>query len=520
LTDLAVASDGNVWITLSPQNYLAKLNPSSGQVTTYPLQHQGIPPNDSKTPGDIVEGADGAMWFVETDVNAIGRVSATGAITEYQLPNSNSSPNAITKGPDGALWFTEGNGNRIGRIDTSGVIAEYTIPAVSASSGSITLGPDGALWFTESALLGSEEIPLSRIGRVTTDGVFTHYTPYTDPSQGVYTIRTGPDGALWYTKGYSDQIGRMTTAGVVTEYTIPTTNSQIMSMTAAGDSLWFTEYHGNKIGRIAVASLPVAPANLSGVSPTQEPALSWNAVTSATSYDIYRDNVKIGSTVTTTYTDVNVPEGTHQYYVVAVNQVGPSMPSNTITVLVDRTKPTIAYTLSPPANSYGWNNSNVQVTFTCTDTLTSITSCSSPSILANEGANQTVTGVAIDAVGNTNHVTTNTINIDRTAPSVSSLSLSGSGYFSLLGLKFVMNIGAVNITASAGDNLSGVLVGEYYLDSDPGAGNGVPMTYGSGSLTSQLSRTGLSVGNHTLYVRSKDKAGNWSVATSTTFICL
>src|SRR5262249_60494427 len=59
-------------------------------------------------------------------------------------------PQIITTGPDGALWFTESNVNQIGRITTDGTtIAEFLVPTADSGPLGITTGPDGALWFTE-----------------------------------------------------------------------------------------------------------------------------------------------------------------------------------------------------------------------------------------------------------------------------------------------------------------------------------------------------------------------------------
>jgi hypothetical protein len=61
----------------------------------------------------IAAGPDGNLWFTENSVNQIGRITTTGAITQYPAPTANSVPNGITTGPDGNLWFTEGNANQI-----------------------------------------------------------------------------------------------------------------------------------------------------------------------------------------------------------------------------------------------------------------------------------------------------------------------------------------------------------------------------------------------------------------------
>jgi hypothetical protein len=108
---------------------------------------------------------DGALWFSEDGVTSrIGRITTSGAFTEYATPASVSSPQSIATGPDGALWFTEDHGNNIGRITTAGVINEFAIPTGISDPFGITVGPDGALWFAESnsSKIGHAIVPLAR----------------------------------------------------------------------------------------------------------------------------------------------------------------------------------------------------------------------------------------------------------------------------------------------------------------------------------------------------------------------
>lgn len=64
----------------------------------------------------ITAGSDGALWFTDPGTSQIGRITTTGAITEFTLPIPDSHPYAITTGPDGALWCTEQEAGKIGRI--------------------------------------------------------------------------------------------------------------------------------------------------------------------------------------------------------------------------------------------------------------------------------------------------------------------------------------------------------------------------------------------------------------------
>ena len=91
-------------------------------------------------------------------------------------------------------------------------------------------------------------------------------------------------------------------------------------------------------------STPTPPTNLQIPSPTTAPALTWTAVTGATSYNIYANGSLIGNTTTTSYTDSSPTIGTDSYYVTALNSAGESGPSNIVNVTV--TSPTTVPTIT------------------------------------------------------------------------------------------------------------------------------------------------------------------------------
>ncbi|MEU7870418.1 hypothetical protein [Dactylosporangium sp. NPDC049140] len=101
-----------------------------------------------------------------------------------------------------------------------------------------------------------------------------------------------------------------------------------------------------------------------------------------------------------------------------------------------------------------------------------------------------------------------TISIDRTAPSTGAAVWSANPQF--VG-------GSAILTATAGDALSGVAGGEYFIGTDPGPGHGTPMAYGGGLLSASVG-AGLGVGVHTVGVRARDAAGNWSTTTTTMLV--
>jgi hypothetical protein len=82
-----------------------------------------------------------------------------------------------------------------------------------------------------------------------------------------------------------------------------------------------------------------------------------------------------------------------------------------------------------------------------------------------------------------------------------------------------------NISATVGDSLSGAVRAEYYFDTDPGQGNGLAMSLSAhptnnGTATATATVSALGSGQHTLYVRAQDDAGNWSALASRRFFRL
>ena len=161
----------------------------------------------------IAAGPDGNLWFTEFSGNRIGRITPSGAITEFPIPTGTSTPLEITAGDDGNLWFTEGEGNNIGRITPSGAITEFPVPSAFSEPLGITAGADGNLWFTEE---------------------------------------------------FGNNIGRITPEGDVTEFSVPTLNSFATGIAAGSDGdLWFTEYSANQIGRLQLPPLTATGTTIS-----------------------------------------------------------------------------------------------------------------------------------------------------------------------------------------------------------------------------------------------------------------
>jgi hypothetical protein len=128
--------------------------------------------------------------------------------------------------------------------------------------------------------------------------------------------------------------------------------------------------------------------------------------------------------------------------------------SGSVTVKLDKTLPTVNATRSPAPNAAGWSNTNVTVSFTCSDGLSGIKSCPAPVTLTGEGANQSVPGQAVDNADNSNGAVVTGVNIDKTAPTLTGDPVGAPTGTDPHGTKWYKDDVAVAWTAS--DALSGL----------------------------------------------------------------
>ena len=101
-------------------------------------------------------------------------------------------------------------------------------------------------------------------------------------------------------------------------------------------------------------------------------------------------------------------------------------PGHAIVVKIDGIPPRITGTASPAANAFGWNNTDVTVSFLCSDDESGLDSgikgCDPGTTFRNEGADQFHEGTATDLAGNTASARVSGINIDKTPPTLTGVA--------------------------------------------------------------------------------------------------
>ena len=167
--------------------------------------------------------------------------------------------------------------------------------------------------------------------------------------------------------------------------------------------------------------------------------------------------------------------------------------STSVTVNLDKTPPAITAAQMPLPNPAGWNNTEVAVSFQCSDMTSGIASCSDPVLVKTEGGGQIVTGHATDIAGNTAS-TSVTVNLDKSPPSVA-ITNPADG--------IVLDSSSVNVMGNVSDAISGIATVTC---------NGTPVPFVSSTFSSDVP---LVRGDNPITVEATDVAGNTGHASIT-----
>jgi virginiamycin B lyase len=234
--DMAVGSDGNIWIAEFEWAYLLRVT-REHEVTKFQLRAQTL--------SSIAAGPDGNLWVTGhlpgSGPSVIFRVTVDGQATEFRLPADWGPAGHIIAGPDGRMWFTIGP-DRLGTIAMDGTLGEVAITFYHPR-WNLAVGADGNVWFAAEN---------GRLVRVTVDGETTEFSL---PSQPGYIV-AGADGALSAATDYADQLFRITTAGEIEDFPL----DHRVGLLAAGPdgSIWFPAFRQGQlqVGRLDSGPIP------------------------------------------------------------------------------------------------------------------------------------------------------------------------------------------------------------------------------------------------------------------------
>lgn len=262
----------------------------------------------------------------------------------------------------------------------------------------------------------------------------------------------GPNAAGWYNAdvtvhwtcadSLSGIVGSCPADSTISgEGTALTANASVADK--AGNSTSASSSPAVKIDKTAPTTTATAPTNWNNTDVTV--ALNASDALSGVKATHYRLDGGADQTGTTVAVSA---EGVHTLQFWSVDNAGNTEATKSVQVKIDKTPPTINHSQSPAANADGWNNGDVTVTFTCTDSGSGVASCTPAQTVSTEGANQPVTGTATDNAGNTATDPAH-VNIDKTKPTITAApdrTPNAAGWYN----------NPVTVTYSCGDALSGI----------------------------------------------------------------
>ncbi len=230
--DPAVAPDGKIWFVGQVGNYVARLDPISGEFKRFEV--------DSGTnPHNIVVDAKGRPWYSGNQNAMIGRIDpSTGGLTRYPMPDQAAGdPHTMVFDAHGDIWFTVQGGNFVGRLTVAtGKIDLIKMTTPKARPYGIVLDPTGRPYFD---LFGS-----NKIGSVDPKTLALKEYPLPDPKARPRRIARTTDGGIWYVDYTRGFLGRLDpNNGSVREWPNPGGKGSLpYGMTVDdADRLWFVE---------------------------------------------------------------------------------------------------------------------------------------------------------------------------------------------------------------------------------------------------------------------------------------
>ena len=230
--DPAVAPDGRIWFVGQVGNYLARLDPTTGEFTRFEVD-PGTHPHNA-----IVDRA-GLVWYSGNQNGMIGRLDpATKAITRFPMPDARAKdPHTLVFDPTGDIWFTVQNGNFVGKLTVkTGAVRLIEMPTKGARPYGIVMEATGRPWFCEFGT--------NKIGTV--DPVTMQLKEYAlaDSNAHPRRIARTSDGRVWvvdFVRGYLSVLDPK--SGKVEEWPAPLGKASLPYALTVDDQdrLWFVE---------------------------------------------------------------------------------------------------------------------------------------------------------------------------------------------------------------------------------------------------------------------------------------
>jgi virginiamycin B lyase len=216
--DPIMDTQGRVWFVGQSDNFVAYLDPRTGQFKQYSIE-------PGTNPHSVTLDRDGGVWFTGNRNSRIVKlIPETGELKTYMMPDPTvRDPHTLIFDPKSGIgWFSAQQSQRIGRFDPKTGEIKFWRPPHDSPTDSITnpygvvLGSDGTPYFN---LFQSNKI-------AAIDPKTLQYRDWAhpDPRMRARRIAITSDDQIWFGdyRGYMNHLDPKT--GKFTEYKMPEGN--------------------------------------------------------------------------------------------------------------------------------------------------------------------------------------------------------------------------------------------------------------------------------------------------------
>jgi len=143
---ITATPDGSVWFASLSANYIARVDPDSGQATVIE------PPTANQGARRIWSDSRGRLWVSEWNAGQVGRYDPAAATwKEWRLPGDKPQAYAVYVDDHDEVWLSDFGGNTLVRFDPA--TESFSSKALPDNPGNVRqiLGRPGEVWGAESA---------------------------------------------------------------------------------------------------------------------------------------------------------------------------------------------------------------------------------------------------------------------------------------------------------------------------------------------------------------------------------
>lgn len=146
--NLIVDPDGYVWYAGNRNSHIGKLDPATGEITKFPM-----PDPAARDPHTLVFDQNGDIWFTVQGGNFIGKLTtSSGAVELVKVPTDRARPYGIVIDSNNRPWIVEFGTNKIATVDPQTMaLEEFTLPRSTARPRRLLVTSDDKIWYVDYA---------------------------------------------------------------------------------------------------------------------------------------------------------------------------------------------------------------------------------------------------------------------------------------------------------------------------------------------------------------------------------